>query len=634
MPEPHAQGTVRAHRDPDGILTLTPDLTHDPAAALTATADLLAAEAEGVRGVVLALAGRAFLAGDPDDLRHAGHADAPRLFDAARRAGDALRRVETSGIPVVAALGGDALGGVLATALACHHRIALDTPGSRIGLPDIRLGLLPGGGSITRTVRLLGVAAALRHVVLDGTEHTPARALDLGLVHELATDQADMTRRARAWLDSDPDPRQPWDAPGHRIPGGTPADPAFAATLPTLPALLRERTGGAPAPAPRAALAAAVEGTQVDLATATTIEARYLTEVATGPVARAMLQALHSDLATVRAAHPRTAPVRRPRRVAVLGAGGTGARLARLCAAAGADVTDDPTGCDTVVEATEGDTAQAAAALRAAEEVAAPGALLCATTPGTPLAALAAALRAPHSLVGLRAFSPVDGTPPLAEITRGTATDDEATGRALDVAHALGATPLVVRGDSLVLRLTGRYLAEGLALVAEGVPAPSIEQAAAQAGFTTPVLALLDATGHAALRLIASGLAGAGADAVLAKMAGEFARPGRAAGAGFHDYEDGRRVRLWPGLREHFAQATPPPPFDDLRERLLLAPAIEALRSLDDGTAASAAEATIGSLLGLGFPAWTGGAVAYAHGNAARARDLAGRYGARFTPPR
>ncbi|MFI7277178.1 enoyl-CoA hydratase-related protein [Streptomyces sp. NPDC049879] len=606
------------HRDPDGIVTLTLADPGDPD-ALTSAADRLAAEAATLRGVILVLAGDAFLTGDPARLHDAGPDTARRVFDAATRAARDLRRIETLGRPVVAALGGDALGGVLETALACHRRVAVDAPGSRVGLPGVRLGLLPGGGGVTRTVRLLGIADALRHVLLDGAPHTPARAFEIGLVDELARDHDDMTARARAWIDSAPDPRQPWDTPGHRIPGGTPADPAFAALLPSLPALLRRRTGGAPAPAPRAILAAAVEGAQVDLATAVTVEARYAAEVAAGPVAADMVRAFHTELAAVRAAAPRPAAASGGR-IAVLGTGARGEETVRLCAEAGADVAvGDPAGCDIVLVTGDGDAAGTGALLRRAEESAVPGALLCATGPVPPLADLAKELRGPHALVGLRLHAVVDGMP-LAEIVRGAATDDAAAARAGELAVRLGRTPLVVRGP-FADRLTGRFLAEGLAMVAEGVPAPSIEQAAAQAGFPTPVLALADELGPTLLP----------ACAVLDRMSG-LGRPGRAAGAGFHEYAEGRRTRLWPGLREHFERAGDAPPFADLRERLLLAPVIEALRLLDEGVVSSAADADIGSLLGAGFPTWTGGVIRFALSQPDFAAH-ATRHGERFTPP-
>lgn len=235
----------------------------------------------------------------------AGPADARRVFDAACDVKRSLRRIETLGRPVVAAINGSALGGGYEIALASHHRIALDAPGSRIGLPEVTLGLLPGAGGIVRTVRLMGIADALLKVLLQGTRYTPRRALENGLVHEVADTPEEMLARARAFIDAHPESRQPWDEPGHRIPGGTPAHPELAANLPAFPANLRKQLNGAPFPAPRNILAAAVEGAQVDFETAQVVEARYFTELVVGQTAKNMIQAFFFDLQAVNAGRSR-----------------------------------------------------------------------------------------------------------------------------------------------------------------------------------------------------------------------------------------------------------------------------------------------------------------------------------------
>ncbi|WP_129843295.1 3-hydroxyacyl-CoA dehydrogenase NAD-binding domain-containing protein [Streptomyces sp. RFCAC02] len=698
MPEHDAHGTIHWHRDADGIVTLTLDAARLPAAvadaafadALGAVTDRLTAEVATVRGIVITSAGDASAGGAPAELLAAGPEDARRVFDLARRVTRDLRRIETLGRPVVAALNAGATGLALELALACHHRIAVDDPAGRIGLPAPALGLMPGAGGVARTVRLLGVRAALETVLLDGRAHRPARALALGLVHELAADPDEMTNRARAWLNGAPDPRQPWDAPGYRIPGGTPGDRALAARLPYWPALLSARTGGAPAPALRAVLAAAVEGAQVDFDTAQTIESRHFTEVATGQVARNMIRASLDLRATGRrSARPADVPERPVRRVAVVGAGTTGAGIAGLAAAAGLDVvltdvtreaarrgrdtaaavldravaadriagdardaalariaaatgTGALAGCDTVIEAVPEDTDLKRAVLRDAEE-AAPGALLCTGTAVLAVADLAGGLRDAARLVGLR-LPPEGG---LAEIVRGPATGGTALARAYDLARALERTAVVVRDapGPFTARVAGRFIDEGLALLAEGVPAPSVERAAARAGWATPLLALLDDLSLpsvlAARAAAAHRPAGTGSGAgVLGRMIEEFGRPGRAAGAGFYGYEDGRRTDLWPGLREHFARPGVAVPPDDLRDRLMIGPVLEAVELLEVGVVGSVADANTASLLGAGFPAWTGGVLSCANGwdgglagFAERARRLADVHGERFAPP-
>ncbi|CAM5711223.1 Fatty acid oxidation complex subunit alpha [Streptomyces violarus] len=163
-----------------------------------------------------------------------------------------LRRIETLGKPVVAALNGAALGGGYEIALACHHHVALDAPGSKIGCPEVTLGLLPGGGGVVRTVRLLGIADALLKVLLQGTQYNPRRALENGLVDEVADAQEDMLRpRPAPSSTPTPSPQQPWDKPGYKIPGGTPASPSSRPTCPpSRPRCASRRT--APPTRPRA----------------------------------------------------------------------------------------------------------------------------------------------------------------------------------------------------------------------------------------------------------------------------------------------------------------------------------------------------------------------------------------------
>ncbi|WP_243745041.1 enoyl-CoA hydratase-related protein [Streptomyces hainanensis] len=623
--------------------------------------DRLERERDEVAGVVVTSAKRTFLVGaDLRELRAVTRERAADFLAANLAVKRTLRRLETLGRPVVAALNGSALGGGYELALACHHRIALDTPESRIGLPEVTLGLLPGGGGVTRTVRLLGLAGALPDVLLAGRRHTARAALAAGLVDELADDPEELLTRARAFVRANPDARQPWDAKGHRIPGGTPGDRALAPQLIALPAQLEQRLGGAPFPAPRAVLAAAVEGAQVDLETALVVEGRHFTELVTGQTARNMIQGYFFDLRAVTSAGGAARPAN-PGRIGVLGAGETAATLTRACADAGLDVVAateaaELAGCDLVVEAAaDDDLAHKHKVLQEIEDVLAPDAPLCTTTATLPLAAIAEGVRHRDRLVGLRLL-PAAEPMPLVEIARGPASGEATLARARALATALGAAPLVVNGD-YTLRLTGRYLDEGAAMVGAGIAPATVEQAAAQAGFGTGPLALLDELSLPLARRIRR-TAGRPrpphpGDAVIDRMIDAFDRPGRAAGAGFYDHPkdpdhpDGRRAGLWPGLREHFAHAgaaptTPPSATNlpELGERLLFAVALDAVRCLDEGVLGSVAEANVGSLLGVGFPGWTGGVLQFADGHpgglpgfAARAGELREAHGERFAPP-
>ncbi|MFF7403117.1 3-hydroxyacyl-CoA dehydrogenase NAD-binding domain-containing protein [Streptomyces murinus] len=709
--------TIRWEQDDTGVVTLALD---DPnqsantmnqafAASIAAIADRAVAEKDSIRGIIYTSAKKTFFAGgDLKEMIQAGPEDARAVFDTATAIKNALRRIETLGKPVVAAINGAALGGGYEIALASHHRIALDAPGSKIGLPEVTLGLLPAGGGVTRTVRLMGITDALLKVLLQGTQYTPRRAQENGLIHEVAKTPEEMLAKARAFIDEHPESQQPWDVPGYRIPGGTPANPKFAANLPAFPANLRKQTNGAPYPAPRNIMAAAVEGSQVDFENASTIETRYFTELVTGQTAKNMIQAFFFDLQAVNsgANRPKGIESREVRKVAVLGAGMMGAGIAYSCARAGIEVVlkdvsleaalkgknyseklcakavsrgrttqekadallaritptgdaADVAGCDAVIEAVFEDTALKHKVFQEIESVLAPDALLCSNTSTLPITTLAEGVERQGDFIGLHFFSPVDKMP-LVEIIKGERTGDEALARAFDLVRQINKTPIVVNDSRgfFTSRVIGQFINEGVAMVGEGIEPASIEQAAAQAGYPAKVLSLMDELTLTLPRKIRNetkrAVEEAGgtwtahpADGVIDRMVDEFERPGRSGGAGFYDYaEDGKRAGLWPGLREHFTKAGYEIPFKDMQERMLFAEALDTVRLLEEGVLTSVADANIGSILGIGFPAWTGGVLQYINGYeggagagaglpgfVARARELAETYGERFEPP-
>ncbi|MFF6788567.1 3-hydroxyacyl-CoA dehydrogenase/enoyl-CoA hydratase/3-hydroxybutyryl-CoA epimerase [Streptomyces filamentosus] len=703
--------TIRWEQDDTGIVTLVLDDPNQSAntmnqafrASITAVADRLEAEKDSIRGVIYTSAKKTFFAGgDLKDMIQAGPEHAKDIFDAAMDMKRALRRIETLGKPVVAALNGAALGGGYEIALASHHRIALDAPGSKIGLPEVTLGLLPGGGGVTRTVRLMGITDALLKVLLQGTQYTPKRALDSGLIHELASTPEEMMAKAIAFIDTHPESAQPWDVPGYRIPGGTPSNPKFAANLPAFPANLRKTLNGAPYPAPRNIMAAAVEGSQVDFETAQVIESRYFTELVTGQTAKNMIQAFFFDLQAVNsgASRPKDVEKRQVRKVAVLGAGMMGAGIAYSCARAGIevvlkDVTDEaaakgkayseklcakavsrgrttqekadallaritPTsdpqalaGCDAVIEAVFEDTALKHKVFQEIQHVVDADALLCSNTSTLPITVLAEGVERQADFIGLHFFSPVDKMP-LVEIIKGERTGDEALARAFDLVRQINKTPIVVNDSRgfFTSRVIGHFINEGVAMVGEGIEPASVEQAAAQAGYPAKVLSLMDELTLTLPRKIRNETKKAIEDeggtwvthpgeVVIDRMVDEFGRPGRSGGAGFYDYdESGKRGRLWPGLREHFTKPGYEIPFRDMQERMLFSEALDTVRLLEEGVLTSVADANIGSIMGIGFPAWTGGILQYVNGYeggvagfVARARELAETYGERFAPP-
>ncbi|MFE7396138.1 3-hydroxyacyl-CoA dehydrogenase NAD-binding domain-containing protein [Streptomyces sp. NPDC057557] len=702
---------IRWEQDETGVVTLVLDDPNQSANtmnqafkdSIAAIADRAESEKDSIRGIIYTSAKKTFFAGgDLKDMIKVGPENAQQAFDTGTAIKNSLRRIETLGIPVVAAINGAALGGGYEIALASHHRVALDAPGSRIGLPEVTLGLLPAGGGVTRTVRLMGIADALLKVLLQGTQYTPQRALDNGLVHEVAATREEMLDKARAFIDAHPESQQPWDVKGYRIPGGTPSHPKFAANLPAFPANLKKQIAGAPMPAPRNILAAAVEGSQVDFETALTIEARYFTELVTGQVSKNMIQAFFFDLQAVNsgASRPKGIEERQVRKVAVLGAGMMGAGIAYSCARAGIDVvlkdisveaaakgkayseklldkalsrgrtteagrdellaritpTGDPAdlaGCDVVIEAVFEDTALKHKVFQEIQDIVEPDALLCSNTSTLPITVLAEGVSRPADFIGLHFFSPVDKMP-LVEIIKGEQTGDEALARAFDLVRRIKKTPIVVNDSRgfFTSRVIGQFINEGVAMVGEGVEPASVEQAAAQSGYPAKVLSLMDELTLTLPRKIrnetrraveeAGGTwAGHPADAVIDRMVDEFGRPGRSGGAGFYEYDEaGRRTRLWPGLREHFTRPDTGIPFIDMKERMLFSEALDSVRCLEENVLISVADANIGSIMGIGFPPWTGGVLQYINGYegglpgfVARARELAEKYGDRFLPP-
>ncbi|MEZ4381370.1 MAG: 3-hydroxyacyl-CoA dehydrogenase NAD-binding domain-containing protein [Nannocystaceae bacterium] len=702
---------IRWTRDDDGVVTLTID---DPSSSantmntayiesMEASVARLEAERETITGVILASAKKSFFAGgDLQMLREGSRDNVQEQTTRIERVKDHFRRLEKLGRPVVAAIGGAALGGGLEVALAAHHRIVADVPGVQIGCPEVTLGLLPGAGGITRTVRMLGLQRALTEVILTGAKYKPKDALKVGLVDEVVDSVDELVPRAKAWIAANPAPEKPWDVKGFKIPGGNAAHPKIAMMIPAMVGNLRKQIKGAPLPAPRAALAAAVEGSLVDFDTASTIETRYLVDLCCGQVAKNMIKAFFFDLKEINAgaSRPQGIPKHTARKVGVLGAGMMGAGIAYVAAKAGCEVvlkdvsleraqagkayaekveakalgrgkttpersaallarirpTSDPAdfaGVDLVVEAVFESVELKQRVFQEVQDVVLPTALLASNTSTLPIRLLSEGVERPGDFVGLHFFSPVDKMR-LVEIVRGSNTSDEALARAFDFVLQIRKTPIVVNDARgfFTSRVIGRFTAEAVAAVGEGVEPASIEQAALQAGYPTGALQLLDELtltltqkiqreNRAAIAAEGGTYVAHPSEAVLDRMIDELGRPGRRAGGGFYDYDaEGRRVGIWPGLREAFRSGSRTIPLVDLQERMLFAEAIDTVRCLDDGVLTSAADANIGSIYGIGFPAWTGGVLQYINqyegglrGFVTRARELAAAYGAHFEPP-
>jgi 3-hydroxyacyl-CoA dehydrogenase/enoyl-CoA hydratase/3-hydroxybutyryl-CoA epimerase len=717
------QSAVRYERDSDGIVTLTLDDPHASANTMNElyrdsmhdAVDRLYDEMDDVTGVVVTSAKKTFFAGgNLAVMMQATPDDAATVFADIEAIKADLRRLERLPRPVVAAVNGAALGGGYEIALACHHRILVGDSAAVVGLPEATLGLLPGGGGVTRVTRMLGIQSALMDVLLQGTRFKPADALGKGLVDEVVASQDDLMAAAKGWVlehRDDPDAAtNPWDREGYRMPGGTPQSPKLAAFLPAFPALLRQQTKGAVYPAQRAILSAVVEGASVDFETASRIESRYFTRLAVGQNFKNMTQAFFFDLQAINAGKPRPQGHERftATKVAVLGAGMMGAGIAYACARSGMQVmlkdvsleaaergkgyserlnakavergrltpeksdellaritpTADPAdlaGCDLVIEAVFEDPSLKHQVFAEVVSHVNPDALLCSNTSTLPISELATGVERPDDFIGLHFFSPVDKMP-LVEIIRGEKTSDAALAKAYDVVLQIRKTPIVVNDSRgfYTSRVIGTMVNEGLAMLAEGVPPMSLERAALQDGYPVGPLQLTDELNMELLAKIAAATKAAaerdgtphvehpGAEVVDRML--ELGRPSRLKGAGFYDYEDGRRTQLWPGLAETFPVAAEQIAFTDVRDRMMFIEAIETAKCFEEGVIESSAAANIGSIMGIGFPANSGGAAQFMtgyqavdeHGEGtgpigldaflARADELADAYGERFRP--
>ncbi|MUL74509.1 3-hydroxyacyl-CoA dehydrogenase NAD-binding domain-containing protein [Mycolicibacterium sp. CBMA 226] len=702
--------TILYSRSDDGVVTLVLDdpdksantMTTEYQDSMDAALDRLEAEKDQVVGVILTSAKKTFFAGgDLNRLRATGPDDAEESTRRATRIKRQLRRLERFGRPVVAAINGTALGGGAEITLACHHRIVLDDPAIRLGFPEVTLGLLPGAGGVVRSTRLLGIRSALENLLLKGQQIDVREALKIGLVHELATDLADLMAKSLTYIKEHPDACAPWDVKGFKIPGGDATDPKLSAYITALPAVLRKNSKGAPAPAPHHIVCAAVDGARVDFDTAQKIETRYFVDLATGQISTNMIQGRFFDMQAIAKGASRPDGYERTtfQKVGVVGAGMMGAGIAYACAKAGIDavlkdvspeaaergkaysvqLTDkavargamtgdaaaalldriqissdaaDLGSCDLVIEAVFEDPALKAKVFGEVDAIVTDETLIASNTSSLPITGLAEGVSRPADFIGLHFFSPVDKMQ-LLEVIRGEQTSDATLARALDFARQIRKTPIVVNDSRgfFTSRVFGSFTREGVSLLADGVAPSSIEQATGQAGYPVPVLQLVDEVSLTLSRKVREEYKRAALESgnkwtphpsepVIDRMVNEFGRGGRAAGAGFYDYVDGKRVGLWSGLAEHFGGGSGSAiPLQDMIDRMLFAQALEAIKCIDEGVITTAAEANVGSLLGIGFPGWTGGVIQYINGYpggttafVARAKELADWYGERFVP--
>jgi 3-hydroxyacyl-CoA dehydrogenase/enoyl-CoA hydratase/3-hydroxybutyryl-CoA epimerase len=668
---------------------LTPELTGD----LNELVEKIAGDA-AIRGAVITSGKQAFIAGaDIKDMVTAYDrgVSAQEAANFSRSMNRSLRRMETCGKPIAVAINGLALGGGFEVCLACHYRVLANDTGAVVGFPEVNIGLLPGGGGTQRTPRLIGVEAALP-MILQCINQSPEQALKLGLVHELAP-AAEIVERARQWVLTVGDAEQPWDKKGFKVPGGAGAmTPRNAQNYMVGTSLLAGKTQHN-YPAPIAALSAIYEGCIVPIDTGLDIEAQYFGQLLAGPVARNMMRTLFVNKGAA------DKGVRRPKGVAksavkklgILGAGMMGAGIAYVSAKAGMEVvlldTDQasaekgkayssglldkdiargksteakkaallskitPTtdyallaGCELVIEAVFESVPIKADVTAKAEAVIPASAIFASNTSTLPITGLAQASKRPESFIGIHFFSPVDKMP-LVEVIVGEKTSDEAIARSLDYIQQIRKTPIVVNDSRgfFTSRVFGTFTSEGARMLAEGVNPALIENAAKMAGMPVGPLAVSDEVslelgwkvGIATAEALGTTYPGNPSEEVTLKMVKELDRKGKRYGKGFYDYPEGGKKHLWPGLAEQFPLATEQPNVELVKKRLLHRQALESARCLEEGVLSHAADADIGSIFGIGFPAWTGGALSYIDTISvaqfvADCDELAARYGERF----
>ncbi|MEQ1148567.1 3-hydroxyacyl-CoA dehydrogenase NAD-binding domain-containing protein [Acinetobacter johnsonii] len=690
-------------KNDDGIIILTLDSPNQ--SANTMNADFRVAlenivsklkSETSITGIIFRSAKKTFFAGgDLDELIQARLEDATPFFEMIQKMKAEFRYIETLGVPVVAALNGTALGGGWEIALGCHARIALNDPKTKFGLPEVTLGLLPGGGGIVRMVRLLGLQNAFPFL-MEGKQFGVDKAKSLGLIQDTAETSEELMDKAIAWVKEHPKSQQPFDVKGYKIPGGDPKTPAVAQMLAIAPAMLRDKTKGC-YPAPEAIMAAAVEGTQVDVDTALTIESRYFTYLATGQVSKNMIGTFWHGMNAIKAGASRPKDVAKwqASKVGVLGAGMMGAGIAYSTAIKGVPVVlkdvsvenaekgkaysqklldkkvsqgrmtaekrdqvlslitatasaEDLKGCDLIIEAVFENQELKAKVTQEAEAFLAEGGVMASNTSTLPITGLANASKDQANFIGLHFFSPVDKMQ-LVEIIKGKNTSAETLAKAYDYVQQIGKIPIVVNDSRgfFTSRVFGTFVQEGLRLLHEGVHPARIEMAALKAGMPVGPLAIQDEVAltlsehvanetRKALQAEGKDLPRSGADDVIQTMIHIFDRKGKAAGAGFYDYPEGGKKHLWEGL-SHWKQDVDISE-QEMIDRFLFVQSLDTLRCYEENVLESVIDANIGSIFGIGFAPWTGGAIQFLNQYGLdqavqRASELEAKYGERFKVP-
>jgi 3-hydroxyacyl-CoA dehydrogenase/enoyl-CoA hydratase/3-hydroxybutyryl-CoA epimerase len=710
------QTSFRTELDGDGVLSVVWDmpgrsmnvLTADAIGELAEIVERVAAD-EAIKGVVVS-SGKDSFSGGADltmlegiariyagEKARAGEAAAAKaVFEESRKLSQLYRRLETCGKPWVAAIHGVCLGGAFELALACHWRVLSNDGSTRVGLPEVKVGLFPGAGGTTRVARMMPPGDALQ-MLMKGEQIRADKARGMRLADEVVP-RDQLLARAKEWIKEGGKAVKPWDEKGFKLPGGPVWSKAGFMTFPAANAIYRRETQDN-YPAIRAMLQVVFDGLQLPMDLALTVESRHFAKVLRSPEAAAMIRTLFVSMQDLNkgARRPKNVPPRSLKKIGVVGAGFMGAGVGYVSAQAGLDVVlvdrdqeaadkgkafaqkliSDQVAkgrasgaerdallsristsadyamladCDLVIEAVFEDPKVKAEVIGKVEAAIGEGAVFASNTSTLPISGLAKASKRPDKFVGIHFFSPVEKMM-LVEVIVGEQTGDEALATALDYVRAIKKTPIVVKDSRgfFANRCVIAYMLEGHLLLSEGVPAAMIENAAKQAGMPVGPLSLNDEVAlDLGLKILDATRAQLGEAAInpaqeklLRRLVETEGRLGRKNGKGFYDYPEGGKKRLWPGLAD--LQETPLDPetieVAEIRNRLLVAQALEASRTVEEGVITDVREADVGAILGFGFAPFTGGPLSWIDGMGAAAfvalaRGLEAKHGARFAPNR
>ena len=616
-----------------------------------------------------------------------------RMFEAMMDVKAPLRKLETLGVPVACGINGACLGGGFEIALSCHYRVALDNV--VVGLPEAQIGLMPGAGGVVRITYMMGMQEAVGLISTGKKLKTP-KAIEKNLINESASDEADMHAKAKAWIKANPDAKQPWDQEGFVLPGGKIDDPANQGFTYFGPVNVLSQTKGL-MPAPLAIFACVNDVTKVDFDTAQVIECRYFMSLLLSQVARNMMTAFFVQMEALNKGASRPDGIERTsvKTLGILGAGQMGAGIATTAAQKGMNVVlkdinqenadkgkayveasyaknkrvneeqaaeylarvkatadySDLADCDLVIEAVFENRDVKAAVTKDTEAVIGENAVFASNTSALPITELAEASSRANNFIGMHFFSPAEKMP-LVEIIRGKETSDEALAKAFDLAQALGKTPIVVNDAPgfFTTRTIATTVSQGATMVMEGINPVLIESAARDNGSPVGPLAAIDEISQETaykngLQLKADAEAQGkefpetDAATLVDKMVNEFGRKGKVHGGGYYEYPEGGKKQIWSGMKENFApNGFTEIPYEDIKDRLWMCQSLEAVRAMEEGVVTQIADGNIGSIMGIGFPAQTGGVyqAINAYGLQAfveRANELHKKYGEVFAVP-